>query len=300
MAQVVLGVNNGFAAKHWPEPEEWARVVAERLCLREVQLSFDLLHPGWPQPLRDTICRRTAEAASRFGLTVRSTFSGLIAYSGNLLGHPSQAAREQARNWCEAAIAVTAALGAEATGGHMGALSASDWEDPTRRQAMRCAVVDSVRDLTQVASAQGLKYLLWELMPSPREAPHTPEEAIAVMEEVNEGAAVPVRLAFDLGHCCAHDLPKPGDPHEWLERLLAWTPMVHLQQTDGRGDRHWPFTSEYEAAGIIQPRRIVEIARSSPLPRVDLVLEVIHVPETPPERVIEDLRRSVDTWTRWM
>jgi sugar phosphate isomerase/epimerase len=298
MAQVVLGINNAFAAKHWPQAAEWARIVVDRLGLKSVQFSFDLIDPAWPAEIATALASQVRAAALARDLDIRTTFSGGIAYARPLLAHPDPAARRWAMDWYRSAMHLTAVLGAEATGGHMGTISAVEWDDPERRNAIRATLIKSVRSLSGTAWEQGLKHLLWELMPSPSEIPHTPEEAVEVLREVNEGAAVPVRLAFDLGHCCAYDLPKRGEPHEWLQRLLPWTPMVHLQQTDGRGDRHWPFSGEHEAAGIIYPRRIVEIARSSPLPRVDLVLEVVHPPEAAPERIVDDLARSVEVWAK--
>jgi D-erythrulose 1-phosphate 3-epimerase len=192
---------------------------------------------------------------------------------------------------------LTARLGADATGGYMGALSVRDYADPRRREHVRQAVVDSVRSLARTAAARGLRYLLWEPMPVPREVPHTPDEAVALLAEVNDGTnAVPVRLCLDLGHCCAWDVDPKGDPHAWLAELLPWTAVIHLQQTDGRGDHHWPFTREFAAAGIVEPRRVVDIARRSPLETVDLFLEICHAHETPDDRVVDDLKASVDAW----
>jgi hypothetical protein len=37
-----LGINNCFAVKRWPRPEDWAPVIRDRLDLRLVQHSFDL------------------------------------------------------------------------------------------------------------------------------------------------------------------------------------------------------------------------------------------------------------------
>jgi sugar phosphate isomerase/epimerase len=242
------------------------------------------------------LCERVRETARAHDLVIQSTFTGLVGYAQSLLAHPEPPVRAHARRWFEAGIAVTARLGAEATGGHMGALSAWDHADPRRRREMRQALVASVGSLARTSAALGLEYLLWEPMPVAREMPHTPDEAVALLAEVNDGVGVPVRLCFDLGHCCASDLAPGQDPHAWLERLLPWTPVIHLQQTDGRGDHHWPFTREFAATSVIDVRRVVEIARQSPLPTVYLFLEICHGHEVPDEQVIDDLRASVDTW----
>jgi sugar phosphate isomerase/epimerase len=297
MAQVRLGVNNGFALKRWPEPSAWADVVANALGLRHVQLSFDVLDPGWPEASVARLCDEVREAASARGLAVDSTFTGLAGYAHNLMAHPDPDVRRHARRWFESGLAITARLGAGASGGHMGALSARDHADPGRRARVRRALVANVRSLARMARQLGLRTLLWEAMPVPRELPHTPAEAEELMAEVNDGDGVPVRLCFDLGHCCGPDLPAAPDPHAWLERLLPWTGMIHLQQTDGRGDHHWPFTPAHAATGIVDPRRVVEIARRSPLDTIDLVLELCHPHEAPDAQVVDDHRASVDVWT---
>jgi sugar phosphate isomerase/epimerase len=300
MPEIVLGVNNSFAAKNWPEPMAWARIIGEDLNLREMQFSFDLLDPTLPEPGRSALCDEVRSAARTYGLHLRTTFTGLVVYAQNHLAHPNSFARSQARRWFERALDLTRKLGAEGTGGHIGAMSVADFADPDRRGFWRATLVDAVRALTRSEAALGQRYFLWELMPSPREIPHTPAEAIELLEEVNKGAGVPIMLCFDLGHCCAPNLDRPGDPYAWLESLLPWTRMVHLQQTDGKGDRHWPFTPEYAPRGIIQPQRIVEIAKASPLERVDLVLEIVHASETEAQQIIDDHRRSVDAWTKWL
>ena len=300
MAEIELGINNSFAAKNWPEPRAWARIVAEELGLCHVQFSFDLLDPTLPEPGLSVLCDEVLAAVESYSLRLRTTFTGSIAYAQNLLAHPNAIFRSQAQQWFEAALDVTGKLGAAGTGGHIGAMSVADYLDPDRRDLVRNGVVEVVRELTQRAAAAGQRYFLWELMPSPRETPHVPAEAIDLLQEVNAGAAVPVMLCFDLGHCCAFDLAVPGDPHRWLEELLPWTRMVHIQQTDGAGDRHWPFTPEYEKVGIINPQRVVEIARSSPLERVDLVFEIGHSPESEAGRIIDDHKCSVDAWKKWL
>ena len=179
-------------------------------------------------------------------------------------------------------------------------VSATDFADPSRRAFLRRTLIEAVRELTYLASRLGQEYFLWELMPTTREFPHTPEEALELIEEANAEAAVPVRICFDLGHACSYDLKKPGDPHAWLEKLLPYAPVVHLQQTDGKGDHHWPFTPEYARKGIIKPKRVVEIVKKSPLRRVDLILELGHSLDAPDHTILDDHKRSVEAWAKWL
>lgn len=296
MPTIRLGINNGFAAKRWPEPNEWSRLVAEEIGLTDVQFSFDLLDPLLPDPERDDLITDIRNAGTRHDLQIRTTFTGSNAYGQNLLGHPDLRLRRSAKAWFLAAIRQTSALGAKATGGHFGAMSVRSNRSIAARNEAIDRLVQLVAELSQTAAASGLRYLLWEMMPSSLEPPHTPIEAAFLLTEVNRVAALPIWLCFDLGHCCAPDLTTPGDPIEWLQELLPWVRMVHLQQTDGRDDRHWPFTELHRARGIIDPRAIADVVRMSEADVIDLVFEFVHPMTVPHRQVIEDYRTSVDQW----
>jgi len=300
MARVVLGVNNGFASRRWPEPTAWATVIAEELGLREVQFSFDLLDPTMPDPGRSAQCHEILRAVSEFGLSMRTTMTGSIAYARNHLAHPNPQVRAHALDWYARALETTAGLSAEASGGHIGAMSASDAANPARRAFLQQQMIEAVRALTHVAAAHGQTYFLVEPMPTPREFPHTIEDTTWLLDAANEGAAVPVRLCFDVGHCISADSATVEDPHAWLEQLLPWSPVVHLQQTDGQADRHWSFSPEHNASGIVRPRRIVEIVKASPLERVLLLFEFAYPFDTPDRQVIDELKRSVEVWAEWL
>lgn len=299
-AKLTLGTNNAFAFKAWPEPEMWAKIISEDLGLTEVQFSFDLLDPLVDEPGRSLQCKKILQAVQDYGLSMRSSFTGLIMYAQNLLSHPDPEMRSHGFRWYQNAVELAGKLGVESTGGHIGAMSARDYRDPQRRSFIRSSLIEMVRDLTWLAAKHGHKYFLWEAMPSPREIPHTPKEAIDLLQEVNEGAAVPVYICFDLGHCNSFDFDKPGNPHAWLEELLPYTPVVHLQQTDGLSDHHWPFTPEYNKLGIIHPDRVADIVKSSPFPEVTLLFELGHAFDAPDRQVIEDHKMSVEIWSKWI
>ncbi len=299
-AKLTLGTNNAFALKTWPEPDMWARIIAQELGLKEVQFSFDLLDPLVDEPGRSMMCAQVLKAVKDHDLSMRTSFTGLIMYAQNLLSHPDPNMRAFGFHWYQNAVELTSKLGAQATGGHIGAMSARDYADSKRYSFIRASLVEMVRQLTSLAAGLGQKYFLWEAMPTPREIPHTPEEAIELLQEVNERAAIPVYLCFDLGHCNSFDFKTPGDPHDWLEKLLPWIPVVHLQQTDGLADHHWPFTPEYNKLGMINPQRVVEIVKSSPFPEVMMLFELGHAFDAPDQLVIDDHKHSVETWAKWI
>src|SRR5438094_8755174 len=125
-----LGINTCFAVKRWPRPEDWGRIVRDELGLKLVQHSFDLVDLSSSAPELERQADAINRAADELGLDVASTFTGLAAYSSNLLLGPDPDARASALAWYAQAIRFTAAIGARITGGHGGALSVADWNDP--------------------------------------------------------------------------------------------------------------------------------------------------------------------------
>ena len=148
-----LGINTCFAVKRWPEPEDWAPIVADRLGLGLVQHSLDL-EDGRRAADDGTGGAGAIRAATEtYGLTVHSTFTGLAAYSRNLLLDPEPVAREEARTYLRGAVDLTAALGGVATGGHVGAFGVADWTDPERRAIRWADLQASLAGLARACSA---------------------------------------------------------------------------------------------------------------------------------------------------
>ena len=293
-----MGINNCFAVKRWPEPRAWAEIISSELELKHVQFSYDLLDPRTKEPTLSYMISEIKEACKEYGLELHSTFTGLAAYSFNLLMHPNPLMRYDAMDWYVSAIRVASELGAKATGGHVAAMSWRDYLDEARRRRLIEGLLESLRALSFVAKVYGLEMLLWEPMPVVREPPCTISEAKRLLKEVNEGASVPIKLCIDLGHACAWKVEsrRDLDPYAWLEELGAESPVLHVQQTDGKADRHWPFTEEYNKVGIIRPDKVLEALDRSGARQVLLALEIIHPFEAREERVLEDLKESVRFW----
>ena len=71
-------------------------------------------------------------------------------------------------------------------------------------------------------------------------------------------------------------------------------PIIHLQQTDGKGDRHWPFTDQFNKIGIIQPKKVLDAIAAAGIDSMYLELEIIAAFEARQDQVLEDLKASVD------
>ena len=56
---------------------------------------------------------------------------------------------------------------------------------------------------------------------------------------------------------------KDGDCYCWLEELGCYSPIVHLQQTDGTASAHKPFTEACNAWGKITPKKVLQAIKKS-------------------------------------
>jgi len=288
-----LGINTCFAVKRWPLATDWAPIVGDRLGLSLVEHSFDLVDLA-----SGSIPEQAAEvtaAAGPFALKVRSTFTGLAAYSSNLLLGPDAGGRDHAEEWFRRAIAFSESLGAVATGGHVGAFLVSDWHDPARRTERWEGLRTALHRLTADARAHGQQALLVENLAAARE----PSTMAMIQDLVTEGDGghAPIRLALDVGHMCV-----PGsagadrDPYAWLSELGRVAFEVQLQQSDAEGDHHWPFTPAANARGRIEADRVIDALGESGVEELALILEIIPAFEQEDAAVLGDLAASVDYW----
>ena len=293
--KVNLGINTCFALKRWPRPADWASVVRNDLGLDLVELSLDLVEgietfAGG----RDAVERHRA-ALDANGLRVHATFTGLSAYSLDLLMHPDQGRREAALLWYRSIIDLTAALGARATGGHVGAMSVPDWSDPERRAERWDGLQRDLQVIAGYASSVGLDYLLVENLVAVRE----PSTMAQIEDLLTDGDAdhVPWRLCLDVGHqCVPGTVGAERDPYAWLRHFGSRLVEVQLQQSDGIADHHWAFTAEHNATGLIDPAKVLDTLEASGAENVDLIFEIIPGFEDQDDRVITELVASVDLW----
>lgn len=303
MTKLILGVNNCWAVKRFVKPEEWIEITATRFDLKVVQFSFDLLDPRTKLDVRDAIIAEILDVAREYGVEIHSAFTGLAAYSFNLLMHPHPGLRADALDWYEKAIDMASKMNVVAVGGHVAAMTWSDYKDEKRRNLLISYLVESLKYLSIVAKSKGLRIFLWEPMPIVREPPCTIVEAKKLLEEVNKGnKGVPVKYCIDLGHaCCPWVKDKESlNPYKWLEELGKDSPCIHIQQTDGKADRHWPFTEEYNKVGIIKPEKVIEALEKSGSKENYLFLEIIHPFEYKEDKVIEEIEISVKYWKEYL
>lgn len=293
---MALGINLSFCVKRWVTPALWARLVREELGLGLVQLSFDLVDPMWPDDVLDKVAADTRKACADHGITLHSGFAGLAAYTFNLLLHPEPAVRDASERWLTRAYAFCEKAGIRAAGGPVGAIAARPdaVEADAIPEADYADLVARLARLADRAKAHGLTELYIEPTPLRREWPWTPAQARRLMADLG-GTAVPWRYCFDWGHAI---LTPPYTAEEaraepWLEAVAGDIGAVHIQQSDGRLDRHWDFTEQ----GIVDPAAVAATLARFGLADRPVFLEVFYPFEETDAVVLDRVRRSVAALT---
>lgn len=290
-----LGITTTFAVKRWPRPADWAPIVRDRLGLRLVQHTMDLVEPALG--IGTVLSRSGAlnKAIVDHGIEVHSTITGRGAGTRCLLLHPDLEARTEGRLYFHRLITFTERVGGIATGGHLGAFSSFDAADPNQRRARWADLRTALTSLAIDARRSGLEYFVVENRPSARET----SDMAGIRDLLRDGDMLhaPIRLCLDLGHMAvvgASDQDR--DPYAWLRTFAREAPIVQIQQSDAEGDRHWPFTPERNAAGRIEADRVLDALGEGGAEDVVLMLEVSPADEQADAGVVKDLVASVAYW----
>ncbi len=299
MSEILLGVNNCFAIGRYSEPAAWLGIVKNELGLEHVQFSYDLLDPVIiDDETFKSKCLEIKRLADSMGVSIDTAVTGEVVHKFNCLLEPDPALRKCYLRWFEKMVRAGALLGVDGAGVYLGTLSQTDHENLKRRNYLIEVLLEGITHLTAIARESNQKYFLWEPMSVPRELPCTIDETKSMIERANEFSHVPVRLCLDVGHGYIRSGdPRDSDAYTWLRELGHLSPVVHMQQTDGKGSRHWPFTEEYNKIGVIVPERIFETIEETGIEKTIIVFEFFYSAHAiPDESAIDNLKASVEHW----
>ncbi|QHW35002.1 sugar phosphate isomerase/epimerase [Paenibacillus rhizovicinus] len=292
-----LGINLGFAVNKYVEPHVWARIVAEELGLTYVQFVADLLNAFLPEAVIQRQLEQIQENTAKYGLQITSTFTSSFTRVNHFM-HPDEDTRRTWLDWFKRFVDISVAMGAKSTGSHFGILTFADYDNPARRELIISEALKHWQELSWYAKDKGMEYLTFEPMSIPREMANTVEDTKELLGRLNENAGIPFKLVLDVGHA-PH--PNDRDPYRWVRELGSVSPIVHIQQTEMNHSRHWPFTEEYNALGIIHGERLIEALEASGATEAELVFELSHREAWSTEfRIIEDHKASVDYWRQFV
>lgn len=71
-------------------------------------------------------------------------------------------------------------------------------------------------------------------------------------------AAVELILCDAKDHPYLFAKPEDGDIYRWIEELAPWSPIIHLQQSDGKTSPHWCFDAEHNKMGVVEGERVMQ------------------------------------------
>jgi sugar phosphate isomerase/epimerase len=98
-----------------------------------------------------------------------------------------------------------------------------------------------------------------------------------------------------------------SDLYEWVRHVGRHSPLMHLQQTDGTGSHHAPFTRATNERGVVHPLPLLQALRDSyqqtpmsdmppPVDSVSLSFEIFSGTAETPREVLAKMRESIQYW----
>ena len=286
-----VGVNLCFAIKRWPEPEEWARIVADELGVSSVQFTMDLIDPWWPESDRAAMAGRVREAAGRpRHRDPQRADRPRRLHVQRACCTPTRRPGGSPRSGGGARSTWPRSSGAGAAGGPIGALSVADAASPERREALYAEVVGRLGGLADHAKRSGLDALLVEPTPLPREIPSTIDEAKRLVADAS-GGAVPLRFVIDVGHALYRPLyGEDASLVPWLTELRDHIGVLHLQNHDYRADAHWGWP---DARGSYDPAGFHREVSEAGLDHLPVFIEVFSPFEQADDEIVPLIRSSL-------
>ena len=286
-----LGLNLSFAVKRWLDPIQLAKIVKNDFKVENVQFTWDLIDPWWPEDKRDAMAFKYKEAFENEGITIDASFGGLASYTYSQLLSPYKIQREISYEFFKRAIDLTVSLGADVMGTPVGGMTYDDARKPERRKELYEEMLDYLRKLAAYGKTKGLKEIHIEATPLITEFPHDPDTSIKMMEDL-KGTDIPIKLLVDWGHALYEPLLKENaDINIWFKKCAPYIGSIHLQQTDGMWDRHWDFTN---SDGIITPELIKEATSCAGLDNITQYLEVCTIFEDDDDNVYDGMKKTMD------
>jgi D-erythrulose 1-phosphate 3-epimerase len=298
VTRILLGFNCNCFTNRYDEPAEWPRLCAE-MGVRHVMFNVDLIDPYWPWEVQQHLCDETLNACQRYGVTIRCSFGGHHGHQ-HYLGHPVEACRREAEAYFRRAIRQTVYLGGKSFGTCFAIQTVRCQNDYQLRDHIMEDALAAYHRLAEHGAELGLQALAYEMTSIPRETCATFAENDFVLERCSD-MAIPMRICLDLGHRNLAAQPEEADHLAWVRRYGRQCDVIDCQQTDLQASRHWPFTPEHNAQGVVRGEEVVAAIRASGAEEVLLAFEIRTAAYHPQEYAhLEQLRASVAYWRQWV
>jgi len=298
MAKIYLGFNCNCFTNRYDEPEVWP-ALCRKMGVRQVMFNIDLIDPYWPWEVQKALADRTLEACRHSGVTIRAGFGGHHGHQ-HYLGHPDPAVRREAESFFRRAIKLVAYLGGKSFGTCFAIQTVRTDGDARLRQEIMEDALAAYERLAVYGKEEGLAAMAYEMTSIPRETCATFAENDYVLGRCRD-FAIPMRVCLDLGHRNIAGTPEEADHLAWIRRYGKVCDVIDCQQTDLGASRHWPFTPEFNAKGVIRGAQVVQAIHDSGADEVLLAFELRAAAYHPQEyRYLDELQASVDYWRQYV
>ena len=105
--------------------------------------------------------------------------------------------------------------------------------------------------------------------------------------------------------------PQDWDIYHWIRELGCYSPIMHLQQSDGKSSPHWPFSEEYNQKGVVKAEEVIRaLATAYEAPEDDqmppkcdeivLTFEPFISTAGNVYDLVDELKESVAYWRKWI
>jgi sugar phosphate isomerase/epimerase len=105
--------------------------------------------------------------------------------------------------------------------------------------------------------------------------------------------------------------PGDGDTYRWLEHYAAFSPIIHLQQTNGKESSHKNFTKKMNEWGVIRAEKVLRAIKTNymrPVPKgfppkcreIYLMLEPFLGTAAHPRVMLEEIAESAAYWRKFI
>ncbi len=293
-----LSLNTNPLVNRFAEPEDLLETVADRIRIRDLQLTHEFVNPSWPAPTLRSMTRRFAAAQRRTGMRVTS---GMTGPSGRLnhFGHPDKGVRRYCVDWFKTFADVIGELGGASIGTQFAIFTYRDFDNPSRREELIEIAMECWAEVAEYGKMSGLSFVFWEPMSIGREFGETIAACLELQRRLSAAHfALPIWMMADIDHGDVTSAsPDDYDPYVWAQAVPRLSPIIHIKQSLMDKGGHRPFTREYNKKGRIRPEPLLAAFRAGGGENNEICLELSFKEREPNDRqVIPQIAESVAFW----
>ena len=293
-----LSLNTNPLVNRFAEPEDLIETVAEKLRIRDLQVTHEFLNPSWPAATLSALTKRMSAALRRTGVRITSGMTGPYGRL-NHFGHPDKDVRRYYVDWFKTFADVIGELGGASVGTQFAIFTYRDYDDPRRREALLQIAIDCWAEVAEYAKKAGLSFVFWEPMSIAREFGETIAASLALQQRLTAAPfAIPIWMMADIDHGDVTSAdPDDYDPYAWARAVPKISPIIHIKQSLMDKGGHRPFTAEHNAKGRIRPAPLLAAFREGGGENNEICLELSFKEREPNDRqVIPAIAESVAFW----